>query len=35
MGENEHKMIQYADDATICVTDKSSINHVLEIITDV
>ena len=26
MGENEHKRIQYADDATICVRDKSSIN---------
>lgn len=34
IGDNEHKIIQYADDATICVRDKSSIKHVLEIITD-
>ena len=27
MGENEYKIIQYADDATICVRDKSSIKY--------
>ena len=34
MRENEHNIIQYTDDATICVRDKSSIMHVVEIITD-
>ena len=31
MSENEHKIIYYADDATICVRYKSSIKHVLDI----
>ena len=30
---NEHKLIQFADDATICVRDIDSIPHVLQIIT--
>jgi hypothetical protein len=32
MGNNEHKIVQYADDATICLRDLQSINKVIQII---
>ena len=32
INNNEHKIIQYADDATICVTEESSIDKFLEVI---
>ncbi len=29
-GNNEHRIIQYADDTTFCIQDTSSIKHCLE-----
>ena len=32
IGDTEHRIIQYADDATICMRDLNSVKHTLDII---
>ena len=34
LNNEEHKVIQYADDITVCIRDLESIGHLIEIMKD-